>query len=669
MRRIARVAAVTLMMLGLLASSLVAAPSRGANAYPYKTELMEGLRLVDDGKYVKARDLAERFLEQEPESFQSWFLMGIVMEYAEGNLPRAWYYLSGARQRIEKLYGGPEIPADGPWWAHLRVLLTLAEVGGQMEKFEEELDLLATYDRLYKPSHAAWYAWPLMKLGRYEEARARIKQALRERPNDEASVTVAYNSLGAVEGEQGNIEKAYEIFRGLIERVRTRGWSLEATYFHNAAEQAMQLLKFSEQEQLLIEGTKHFDAHSYTNPYISLSMLYVSSGRIGEALDSVKRMHEWSHASEPRVEQQHWNEQQEVTASALLAAGYDGDALALMRRTLNRPDRRGTNSMHQDQTEIASLLLYRDLLQMEGERYAEHAAWSTWTEWVRLQAARLDNQRQLWTVACRVASVIIDNHRIEWSTRPYAIDSRVPEFVRPSLHAVLGAGVVSVEGRRLLERDTPVGEREKPYLLALTGEAEAARGDLASAVTRLRAALQGLPVSEALLRARATAILARCLERQGDLDAAIGEYRKTLEKAPNVLREVGCALPVSIESDGGPSAASAARWLGHSPRFNPIGGGFIMRVGSAGGRVEATLLGADQTVLARASVPETADASETARALCQEVHNRVFSPRIDLSQTTINSLDGSNQSVDANRDRLLKVFGLPGASGSPAPHP
>ncbi|NDD29474.1 MAG: hypothetical protein EB084_14530 [Proteobacteria bacterium] len=94
-----------------------------------------------------------------------------------------------------------------------------------------------------------------------------------------------------------------------------------------------------------------------------------------------------------------------------------------------------------------------------------------------------------------------------------------------------------------------------------------------------------------------------------------------------------------------------------------------MRVGSAGGRVEATLLGADQTVLARASVPETADASETARALCQEVHNRVFSPRIDLSQTTINSLDGSNQSVDANRDRLLKVFGLPGASGSPAPHP
>lgn len=670
-----RIALALVVLLMLVASGARAGPTDTTlSQYAYKPQMLEGLQLIDDGKYVKAREVAEKFLEADPQSFQSWYLMGVVLECAEGNLPRAWFFLSGARDRLTKLYGGDDIPRDGPWWLHRQILLNMVEVAGQMEKYDDALKLLEILDREYKPTYAAWYAWPLMKLGRYDEAKAKIAQALSERPNDPNSVAMAYNSLGAVEGEQANIEEAYRVFLKLIDISKARGWGLEATYYHNAAEQAMELHRFSEQEQLLIEATKLFDARSYTNPYIGLSQLYLTSGRVGEALSSIRHMHEWSHDSEPRIEQQHWNEQQETTAVGLQAAGFDTDALALVRRTLNRPDRRGANSMKQDQTEIASLVLYHELLGMERERYSEHASWATWREWFALQAARLENQREVWSVASRAAATIIANDRLVWSLRPYAIDSRIFEWMRPSLGQILGEGVISVELEKLLERTDEAGVREKSYLLASLGEAEAARGYPSRAIEHLRAAIETLPQAEVMLRARATAVLSSSLQQRGDFDEAVAGYRRTMEKAPNMLRELGLALPVKIEHDGSDPAAIAAGWLGHSPRFNNVGSGFTLRVNGGGNGLSASLLCTDGTVLCDVSVPLAGDAKETARHLCAELHNKAFMPKIDLSQTDINSLDGSNQTGDTNRDKLMKVFGLPGAAqsppeGSPSPTP
>lgn len=674
-RALPRIAASALLVLvAVLVLSAGGVQARPAAAtvpqYAYKPEMLEGLRLVDDGKYVKARDAAEKFFAADPESFQSWFLMGVVLENAEGNLPRAWYFLSGARQRMEKMYGGDDIPQDGPWWLHRQILINMAEVAGQMEKYEEELALLDILEHQYKPTYAAWYAWPLMKLGRYDEAKAKIAQALADRPNDPNSVAMAYNSLGAVEGEQENIEEAYRVFLKLIDLSKARGWGLEATYYHNAAEQAMELHRFTEQEQLLIEATKLFDPRSYTNPYIGLSQLYLSTGRVGEALSSIRHMHEWSHDSEPRIEQQHWNEQQETTAAGLLAAGFDTEALALMRRTLSRPDRRGANSMKQDQTEIASLVLYRELLAMERERYSEHASWCTWREWFALQAARVENQREMWTVASRAAATIIANNRLVWALRPYAIDSRIFEWMRPSLGQILGDGVISVELEKLLARTDEAGAREKPYLLANLGEAAAARGYPASAIENLRAALDTVPQAEVMLRTRATAVLASCQQQLGEFDEAVAGYRRTMEKSPNMMRELGLALPVKIEQDGTDPAAIAAGWLRHSPRFNDLGDGFTLRVSGGGNGLEASLLCADGTVLCTTSVPLDGDAKQTARMLCADLHNKAFMPKIDLSQTDINSLDGSNQTGDTNRDKLMKTFGQPGTpEGSPSPNP
>lgn len=637
-----------------------------ASTFEYDRKVIEALRVMESGRYVKAREMAEIIFESNPDSYQTWYLMGLVMERAESNLPRALFYLTGARARLEKAYGGEDVPDDGPWWMHARLLIDLAELSGQLDNYEEELRILDTYNKLYRPPRKAIYAWPLMKLGRYDEARQKLEEALRERPDDEETQEVGLNSLGAIESELDHPEKAYQIFLDLIEKIKAHpNWSLEATYFHNAAETAISMLKFKDAERLLLEGTRHFRRWSYTNPWEQLALIYITEGRLAEAISAVRRMHEWAHSTEPVLEQQRWSGQQQATAATLLAAGYDEEALSLMRRTLNRPDRRGGISTHPDQTEISTLVFHRELLKMESERYNEHLSWCTWGEWWRLQAARVENAREIWSTSSRAASMIVAHDRLEWSLRPYATDSRILEWHRTSLHEIVGEGVVAVAVRKLLDRVAGAGgsgddarNREHPYLLAALGEADVARGALPSAIESLSSALHTLPDAERLLRARLTALLGECYERQGDEARAMTCYRQTLEYDPHVVRALGMALPVAIESDGSEAGTRAAGWLHHSPRFNDVGHGFTIRVGATDTGMSAALLYPDGTIFCTAAVPSSTDTRSTARALCQEFHNRAFMPHLDMSQTDINSLDGSNETGDTNRKNLLKAFGV-----------
>lgn len=83
-----------------------------------------------------------------------------------------------------------------------------------------------------------------------------------------------------------------------------------------------------------------------------------------------------------------------------------------------------------------------------------------------------------------------------------------------------------------------------------------------------------------------------------------------------------------------------------------------MSLSEAGGQLEARLLGPDGAVIARTVTPGRGDGVETARALCRSFHEAAFAPRVDLSQTDINSLDGSNAASTAVRERMLDSLGI-----------
>lgn len=640
---------------------------RAADTYPVTpSERAAYEYLQDGGQPVKARETAEAVLRVSPDSFVAYYVIGAVYSRVEGSLPKAHHYLSKARRLIERKWGVP-VPSNGPWLWHARVIEELIDVTAEMDRYEEQLELLAAHDRLYRPPLTASWGWPLMKLGRMDEARAKVQEALRS--DKPGTVTHAMNTLGAIENEMDRPEASYEVYTRLVEMVRKNGWEMHTVYLRNAGAASLGLLRFEEAERWLLESAKQFDYGTFSNPWRSLAVLYVLEGRIPEAVAAVREMHAWSFRNMPSLQQQSWAERHYVTAAVLLECGYTEEALGILRRVLNRPDRRGGTSLHSDQSEAGLLVFTRHALKVHRENLAEEASWSEMRNGPRLWARSLAEAVEMWSAGRRAAALVFKNGRLTGSVRCTAPDGvDVMDWTRIELNEILGPGVVGAEAKRLLARDDAMGRREAPYLRLTLGYGALLRGDARSAREDLSAAVRDLPKAEVFQRAQAEALLGRAWEESGDLNEALRHYQLSMEKAPGVMRGFGFALPCRVESDGSPAAREAASLLKASPRFRDVGAGFLLRIASSGTLVLASLQAPDGTVLCQVRAPLGADPEVAARLLCRELHRRAFAPKIDLAQTDIASLDGSNLTGEGVRDQIRDLF-APDARPKSTPQP
>jgi tetratricopeptide (TPR) repeat protein len=635
---------------------LLALSARAAeNTFPVTAAEQSAYDLLQkEGKPVKARELAETILKANRDSFVAYFVIGAVYARVEGSLPKAYYDLSKARDLIEGRWGDT-IPPDGPWLWHARVLEELIEVTAEMDRYEQELTLLALHDRLYTPPLTASWGWPLMKLGRMSEARAKVAEALK---SDKPSViTHALNTLGAIENEVDRPEASYEVYTRLVELVKKGRWDMHTVYLRNAGVAALTLLRFEEGERLLLESTKHFDYGTYSNPWRSLATLYILEGRIPEAVTAVREMQVWSFRNMPSLQQQSWADRHYVTAALLLECGYTEEAVGLLRRVLNRPDRRGGTSLHADQSEAGLLVFYWHALQVHRETLLEEASWSGLKDAAGLRLRALADRFGAWTSARRAASLIVGHGRLAASLRPLAPDSiDVMDWARMDLNVALGPGVVGEEIGRLLKRTDAVGKREAPYLKLSLGRSELMRGNAARAKRLLTEACEELPPAEVLQRAQAEALLGLACEETGDSAAAVPHYQLAMERAPGVFRALALTLPCTVGSAADAASREAAKRLARSPRLNAGGRGFTVRIAPSGALLQGSLLAPDGTVLCQVSAPLGRDPDTAAKLFCREFHRRAFAPKVDLAQTDITSLEGSNLTGDSVRDQVRDLF-------------
>jgi hypothetical protein len=108
---------------------------------------------------------------------------------------------------------------------------------------------------------------------------------------------------------------------------------------------------------------------------------------------------------------------------------------------------------------------------------------------------------------------------------------------------------------------------------------------------------------------------------------------------------------VRFEVRGGRSAEELADLLAGSPRFDVSDWGLTIRVEPA----RACMIDVSGAVIACTDArPPSGNASEVSASVARAFHEIVFAPRIDLSQTDANSLDGSNR---VSRDPLRTMFG------------
>jgi tetratricopeptide (TPR) repeat protein len=615
--------------------------------------LKDGLQLWREQQYVTLFERANEAVREDPRSVEGQFFLGVALQQGEGNLPLARRSLETAKALLEREKAhGKLTETDSE--VYRRTLGALADIYETTEQYTEELRLIDLARREANLDWSATRGWPLMKLGRMDEARAAMRESLKS--TDPVDRRIALNTLGSLEFSAWNYEASYAWFTLLIGQSPPE--DLTPTTFSNRAETALALENFAGAESDYRQATDRFLPGSYTNPWEEITPLYVQTGRLVFAVSAIQKMREWDAGSDPTLEQNRWSREQLIVGLVQLAAGRDQQAMDTTALLLRRPDRLGNNSASPQESEIASLDLYVEALRRNRERIIESMSWSGPLAWCEGLGHAAMLTAELWISESRLRALVVRNpDGLDWSLRPYGPNSDVQEYLRPGMNRILGPGIVSSAVTKLLKRSGAQADRERPYLQCMLGESMVDRGDFGAALAPLSSSLQTMPREESLLRSRIEALLGYALEQTGATADAQTHYSTAMELDPHVFRSLAIALPVTIERGGGDAAANlAAAWLRSSPRFRQ-GRGFTIQFQPHGATLEAVMLGRSGEVLARAATSANGKPKEVARRLCAAIHDSFFNGKLNVEQADIDSINGSPASLDARQlslDTLLK---------------
>lgn len=614
----------------------------------------------DDDRRISMRRLAERALREDPRSFRAHFLMGYVQHVGEMNLPRALYYLELAEALLVERFG--RYPArrefDG-LTAYRLTLLELIYVHGEMDHHEEKIrwvdELKLRLDFDYTP----FKAWPLMKLGRFDEAQRIAEEALELGAGDSAWESMALTALCAVHSEARRRQEAYEAcLRAAESPLERRAGG--AVALSNAAAAAIEMFRFDEAERFYLESTRRM-VEPTINPWGRLAHLYLQQGRFAEAVSALKEMRDYRLARPPYFDQQDQADAELTVASVLMVAGHVEDALRITSRVSARPDRQGTSSAASEQNEAGNLIMDR-LVKLDVARRREaEAGWSPLRDALRLRAEALKLRFLAWMAGRRAASLLAAPDRLLTSLRPECPGSvELPSWLDGEVVQVVGAGVATAGIRAARREETLPEALSEPVFRAFEAEAHFLAGRYPEAKEAALFAVENLAPVESLRRARVAALGAAAAERSRDLATARGLYEAALGQDPGVFRRLGLTLPVRLELEQRTAAAEQARrWLAGSPFFREARHGFTLAVAES----FVALRLPDGSELFRAPVrPGKGETTEEiARRIAKTAHFDLLVPEIDITQADIRSLDGGltggGRASERTKNLLEEILG------------
>lgn len=640
---------------------------------PGSPDELRAWALLRQEKHVEAREIAERIVAERPDGFLGHFLLGWAHHYGEANFPKALFHAERAFALFTARYG--EIPSpDAPWRWHARMLLELADVHGDLEHHEERLAWIARYNEHYDPDLIADQAWALMKLGHYDLARRAADAGMASgNPRDRL---VALNAYCAVEFEAGHVERSYEACGAALADARSNGQP-NAVDLTNFAEASRSLFKLDEAERILQEATEA-EVAWYGNPWLELAELYTRGARFPEALSAFRKVLPYRAQRPPHVRDADRNERRRALASFYLVVGQPEEALGITEKALVMPDRRAHNSRDPDQDRALVALLDRRARLTVGDTLVERVVGGPLHEraWARLR--RLGLQVEGWMSGRQTARLLAQppsrgtkDRLVGFFEIGTASSAITPPWLAGELSEVVGAGVTleAVERARRGDSRTAAGA----YYDAFAAEAAFRLGDEPRAKELAERARGGLPDGDALLRARIDAIRAAAIRDSEGTDAAIAAYELALQNDPGVFRRLGLALPVRIVTRGqAEPVEELADALARSPRFDEDDEGLRLVISGDAALLSVCLEGTggtqldcsetrldevdDNTAWSAEERPDAVQVETFAARAARLTQERLFAPRIDLSQADIGSLDGSNRVA---RDPMEGLRGNP----------
>lgn len=635
----------TASVLIVLAAASTARAQSGADLTLTEGEVT-AWQLTQIERYVGAREAAEEVLEADPRSIVGHTTLGMIQHYGEGNLPRSLFHLHRARRLLEDRFGDAPIGPVAQQW-HRRILQETAFTAGEMERFDEELEIWDDFDRLYDPDMPGERIWPLLMQRRFDQARRWAAKALST--GERWPRRQAMNGLCALENEAGNREASY---RWCVNHAREI-WDVPSyggVYLCNAGEAARGMFQLDEAERYYLEATRR-EVEWYANPWMDLSMLYLRAGRLAPAAQAIRSMHEYAHRRPPHTQQQDESERHRAVAALLIVAGRPERALPLTERALVYPDRRGGQSRSPEADLTTNALLHRRALLDAAERELERG--SSGGLWDRLTArfSAAWNRFGAFRASRRVVALMEDPELLQGMLEAEGrLSFGTPPWLVPDLVEVLGPGPVEAA----LERARAEAPDEVPTLLAYLDAygavAAAARGDWDEAIELADRADDGLPSGEALLEARTILVRAQAHEGRGELEPAVALYLELLQSDPTLLRRAGEQLPLTVVAAADQLSQRTAELIGRSPRLRQTSDSPLrLQVQAEGGSTcHLCFVDGDGTDLgcATETVEDDQSVDEAARQCAALLHDRLLAPQVDTTLLDPSSLDGSTTSSD-----------------------
>ena len=640
----------------------------------------EAFDLLQKGKPVTARRVAEQVLAEQPQSIVGHYVLGRVLHEAEGALSRAIFHLGHARELYEVRFPVSSDPATAPWKFHRDLLLSISTLAGAIEEYYYQSEMLRFHAAHDRPPRPGEYAWPLMKLGRWQEAREAAEKA--KAMKDPGQRSFGLNALCAIERASHDRAAARTACAAAFDNavaidatlpdIDAEHQSSLAVHAYNAALAARADFAPEEAEKMALAGTKKL-AFTPANPWRFLVSLYVDEGRGGDAASALREMHRWRMRQPPQLRDQDRAENDVTVATVLLLAGRTEAALRLVDRAIEFPDRRGLSSTDEWQARAANVLV-RGAIRRAHHEILDEAASANDESGHGVVTGTRERLRR-WADDEMVAGVLHDDDRLVDTFRLFGERgiTPVPVWLLGDLVDVVGPGVMAVVLRMVREREK-VPQLE-PYWQAIEAEVHLARGRTGEARRLADAALAQLTEHEALLRARAAAVAAKAAREDGDRNAELAYLVRAYTIDPSVIRRMGLSLPARFAGSG-PESGKVIEMLRRSPRFRSSEGGFQVEVSASPGDYRICLrspegnelrCAPDPAAATPAPAPPPAATPEeaakppepmTAIKAVEEFHRQAFAMPLGLTGEDMNSLDGSTTVAEqAVRDRVDKMLG------------
>lgn len=596
---------------------------------------LEADRLLRDHKFVRAREIAEEMLRERPNSFEAQILLGRVQLLGEGNPGKADYYLRKGLDNLKSRYSSPNY-RGAPWKCYADALWAMYQASMALERYEEAMEWVDEYDKSFPPSRPHLKGWPLMKLGRMDEAREKMSAAMREVGHNAEYVNTVLNTQSALEYESGHLEDSLRLQEELLRRIERGEGFIEPVFYTNAAESARDLLDFAKTEKYLLDGARYLNSETYATPWSALAELYVGEGRQPEAIQALKQhsRHLASLSADILIQQR--ADSQRVLGTTLLACGHDREAAKILRDVALHGDRNSATSTERSLVRSRNFFFYREALKQKRERIREDRVVGDTKEWIELWLEEAGINHEMEAARRECAALGVKNGGPDAMIAPFGPKGFNCPWLTPAISEIFGKGVVANQTAQILET---LPEKARPFAQAILAEATNDQ-DL------MRSTIEQLPPRQALLRARMYALLARA-------GGEAQNYQKVLESDPPALRRLGLSLPIQLRC----SDSQLSNWILDSPRFHKGKGLALVVEGNVQDGFQGQLQGSDGAVLSRLSSPGGPDAKEVRLAFYRELHQQVFAPRVNLTQMDINGLDGSNLSGGQMRVKLEEIVG------------